>query len=266
MNKAIVTKHLTYTYPDGIIGIYDINLDIDTGEILTIIGSNGTGKSTLLSALMGIINFKGEVKIFDIPLIKPNLKKIRSKMNLVFQNPEDQLFSPSVWEDVTFGPINLGWDDNKVRNQSLQALEKVRMRNFVDRIPHHLSFGEKKRVALATILAMNPDILLLDEPTSGLDPRSAAELIDILYGLNKDGKTLVVATHDLHTADELASRVIVLNETKTVVATGSSKEILNNHELLLANNLVHRHIHRHHNEEHVHEHTHFQHEKHHKNG
>ncbi|MFA5858236.1 MAG: ABC transporter ATP-binding protein, partial [Elusimicrobiota bacterium] len=253
-----------YKYPDGTIGLNDINLTVRNGEVVTLIGANGTGKSTLLLALMGIIEFSGTASVFDIPVLKNNMRVIRSKMNLVFQNPDDQLFSPTVREDIAFGPLNLGWDDQKVDSAVTRALETVRMKSVEDKIPQNLSYGEKKRVALATILAMEPEVILLDEPTAGLDPRSAGELIDILYGLNKNGTTLLVATHDLHTADELASRVVVLNENKTIVAEGNSEEILNNHELLLTNNLLHRHIHRHNNEEHVHEHTHFQHERHHK--
>lgn len=261
--KAIEIKNLSYKYPDGTTGLSDINFSVETGEIVVIIGANGTGKSTLLLALMGIIDTQGEIKVLGETLTKNNLKKVRSKMNLVFQNPEDQLFSPTVWEDVVFGPVNLGWDKKTVEERAKTALGKVRMQNYINQISHHLSFGEKKRVALATILAMNPDILLLDEPTSGLDPRSAAELIDILYELNKEGKTLVIATHELHTADELTSRVIVFNENKTVVAAGTNDEILSNHDLLLRNNLIHQHVHRHDGIEHLHEHTHFRHQRHH---
>ena len=262
MSEAIKVRHLYYTYPDKTTGLQDINLEAAKGETVIIIGANGTGKSTLLLNLMGILRGKGDIEVLGNVLNDKNLKTIRRTMGLVFQNPDDQLFCPTVLDDVAFGPLNLGWERDAVLHESRSALALVRMEKFESRPSHHLSFGEKKRVAVATLLSMKPQILLLDEPTGGLDPRSCTELIEILYVLKDQGKTILATSHDLHMVAEIADRVCVLSEEKTIVADGPFKEILSNHELLSKNNLIHQHRHRHerfvkeHEHAHLHEHDH----------
>lgn len=262
MTEAIKVRHLHYTYPDKTIGLRDINLNVARGETVVVIGANGTGKSTLLLNLMGILRGEGEVKVLGNALNNKNLRTIRREMGLAFQNPDDQLFCPTVLDDVAFGPLNLGWERDVVLSEARNALALVRMEKYESRPSHHLSFGEKKRVAMATLLSMRPQILLLDEPTGGLDPRSSADLIDILYVLREQGKTILATSHDLHLVAEIADRVCVFSEEKTIAADGPFREILSNHDLLLKNNLVHSHRHRHeryiaeHEHEHLHEHEH----------
>ena len=183
MELAIRVINLSFKYPDGTSGLKEISFEVEKGETVLIVGANGTGKSTLLLNLMGVFRGEGEIEIFGARLNKKNLTELRKRIGLVFQNPDDQLFCPTVFDDVAFGPINLGYDKETDMQEVSKALSAVRMEDFEERSSHHLSFGEKKKVAIASVLSMNPDILLLDEPTGGLDPRSAAELIDILYQL-----------------------------------------------------------------------------------
>ena len=254
MARIIKISNLSYRYPDGTVGLNNVSFDVEEGETLVIIGANGTGKSTLFMNLVGILDGSGHIEIMGLLLNKINLKEIRQGMGMVFQNPDDQLFCPTVLDDVSFGPLNLGWDSSQTITASQKALALVGMEGYESRTSHHLSFGEKKRAAIATVLSMNPKILLLDEPTSGLDPRSASKFINILYTLKSQRKTLLIVTHDIFLTQEIADRVLVFSEEKRQVAIGSYKEILNNYDLLLKNNLVHQHRHRH--EEVVHEHEH----------
>lgn len=256
MARIIIVSNLNYCYPDGTTALRDVSFDVEEGETLVIIGANGTGKSTLFMNLMGILEGDGHIEIMDLALNKTNVKEIRRKMGMVFQNPDDQLFCPTVMDDVSFGPLNLGWDNNQVLAASHEALALVGMEGYGSRTSHHLSFGEKKRAAIATVLSMNPKILLLDEPTSGLDPRSSSKFINILYNLKSQGKTLLVVTHDIFLTQEIADRVLVFSEAKRPVAIGNYKEILSNYDLLLQNNLVHQHRHRHDEMVHEHEHRH----------
>jgi len=243
MKTAIKVVDLNFTYHDGTIGLKQISLEIEAGQTVLIMGANGTGKSTLLLNLMGILRGTGEIEIFGISMNKKNLTEIRKRLGLVFQNPDDQLFCPTVFDDVAFGPINLGYDKETVMQEVKRALSAVRMEEFEERLSHHLSFGEKKKIAIASVLSMNPEILVLDEPTAGLDPKSASELIDILYQLKDDGKTILSTTHDLYFASELADEIFVMGEDKDVVAKGVPHLILSDQELLLGNNLIHKHKH-----------------------
>src|SRR4030066_175606 len=256
MDRIIKVHNLNYRYPDGTVGLKDVNFEVVAGETMVIIGANGTGKSTLFMNLMGVLDGTGHVEINGIALNRSNLKNIRRGMGMVFQNPDDQLFCPTVMDDVSFGPLNLGLDANQVTEASQKALALVDLQGYESRTSYHLSFGEKKRAAIATVLSMNPRILLLDEPTSGLDPRSISKFINILYTLKSQGKTLLIVTHDLFLTQEIADRVLVFSEEKRPVALGNYKEILNNYDLLLKNNLVHQHRHRHDAVVHEHEHRH----------
>lgn len=256
MAGIIIVSNLNYQYPDGTTALSDVSFDVKEGETLVVIGANGTGKSTLFMNLMGVLDGNGHIEIMGLTLNKTNKKEIRQGMGMVFQNPDDQLFCPTVMDDVSFGPLNLGWDNDRVIAASQEALALVGMEGQGSRTSHHLSFGEKKRVAIATVLSMNPKILLLDEPTSGLDPRSSSKFINILYTLKSQGKTLLIVTHDVFLAQEIADRVLVFSEEKRPAATGNYNEILSNYDLLLKNNLVHQHRHRHNEIVHEHEHRH----------
>ena len=256
MDRIIKVHNLNYRYPDGTVGLKDVNFYVEAGETMVIIGANGTGKSTLFMNLMGVLEGTGHIEIKGVTLNRANLKEIRRGMGMVFQNPDDQLFCPTVMDDVSFGPANLGWSSEEVIAASQKALLQVGLEGYGSRTSYHLSFGEKKRAAIATILSMNPNILLLDEPTSGLDPRSTSKFINILYGLKAQGKTLLIVTHDIFLAQEVADRVLVFSEEKQPIAIGGYKEILADTDLLLKNNLVHQHRHRHDTLIHDHEHRH----------
>lgn len=231
--KIIEVKELSYSYPDGTPALRDVNLEVYKGETLGIIGPNGAGKSTFLLHLNGIFRGNGHVKILDMDVNDKNLKRIRNKVGIVFQDPDNQLFMPTVFEDVAFGPLNMNMSKDEVEKAVINALQKVDMLNAIKRISHHLSFGEKKRISIATVLSMNPDILVLDEPSSNLDPRHRRDLINFLKSLEI---TKIIATHDLDMVLDLCSRVILLDE-GTVIADGEVMEILSNKELLESHDL-----------------------------
>lgn len=231
--KVIDIKGLTFTYPDGRRVLEDIDMEVFKRESLGIIGPNGAGKTTLLLHLNGILRGKGSVKMLGINMNDGNLKKIRREIGLVFQDPDSQLFCPTVFEDVAFGPLNLKLSPQEVTRRVSDALERVGLSGFEERAPYHLSLGEKKRVALATVLSMDPQILLLDEPSSNLDPKARRELIRLLGDLKT---TKIIAGHDLDLISKLCRRVILLNEGKKV-ANGGTSQILENQELLRLNGL-----------------------------
>ena len=214
MVNAVEINGLSYIYKGSDNGIKDIDLVIEEEEKVGIIGSNGSGKTTLLHHLNGIIAVNKKVKIFGKEVSKKNIKFIRKNVGLIFQNADYQLFSLSVYDDIAYGPKNLGWDEEKVRNAVKIALKQVDMEGFEDRFPQNLSIGEKKRIAIATVLSMDPKILVLDEPTSSLDPDGRRSLIGLLKTF-KD-KTIIIATHDLALVDELCNRVVHMNKGKIV--------------------------------------------------
>lgn len=231
--KIIEVKKLSYSYPDGTSALRDINLEVFEGETLGIIGPNGAGKSTFLLHLNGILKGNGYVKILEMEINDKNLKKIRRKVGMVFQDPDNQLFMPTVFEDVAYGPLNMDMPKDEVEKAVINALQKVDMLSAMKRISHHLSFGEKKRISIATVLSMDPDILVLDEPSSNLDPRHRRDLINFLKSLEI---TKIIATHDLDMVLDLCSRVVLFDE-GTVIADGDVMEILNNKELLESHDL-----------------------------
>jgi cobalt/nickel transport system ATP-binding protein len=234
LDKIIEIENLSFSYPDGQQALQNINLSIGHGETLAFIGPNGAGKSTLMLHLNGILRSDGTIRILGVPLEDKNLKWVRSKVGLVFQDPDDQLFSPTVFDDVAFGPMNMGCSEDEVRRRVAQALEWVGMKGYDERSPHHLSVGEKKRIAIATILSMSPEILVIDEPTANLDPRSKWELIELLKGLPI---TKIVASHDLEMVAALCERTIVLDEGK-VVADDATSSIMSNSALLKSHGLA----------------------------
>ena len=219
MDKIIEIENLSFSYPEGRQVLHNINLSIGHGETVALIGPNGAGKSTLLLHLNGILRSDGTVRILGVPLEDKNLKWVRSKVGLVFQDPDDQLFMPTVFDDVAFGSINMGYPEDEVRRRVAQALEWVGMKGYGGRSPHHLSVGEKKRIAIATILSMSPEILVIDEPTANLDPRAKGELTELLKALSM---TKIVASHDLEMVAALCERTIVLDGGRVVAADATS--------------------------------------------
>jgi cobalt/nickel transport system ATP-binding protein len=235
---AIKMEDVRYVYPDGCVALDCVNLKILRKEKVAILGSNGAGKSTLLMLMNGLYTpSKGRVHVLGLPVNNKNLHTIRMKVGLVFQEPENQLFCPTVWEDVTFGPLNMGLSEEEVIRRAKDALKTVGLEGYEEKAPHHLSVGEKKKAAIAAVLAMKPEILVLDEPTANLDPKSKIELIDFLNGLHKDGNiTLITATHDLDVVPTIAHRIYVLNKGR-IIAEGSPKEVFSDPTLLNRANL-----------------------------
>jgi cobalt/nickel transport system ATP-binding protein len=221
-DKIISIKNLHYSYPDGTQALSDINLEIQRGESLGIIGSNGAGKSTLLLHFNGILRGHGEISVLGKDLINKNLPLIRSMVGLVFQDADSQLFMPTVFDDVSFGPINMGMQKQDVEKSVKKALEEVDMLPSIKRSSHHLSVGEKKRIAIATVLSMNPQILVLDEPSSNLDPKHRRALIKLLNMLKM---TKIIATHDLDLIGQTCSRVVLMEEGK-IVSSGLCPDFL----------------------------------------
>ena len=230
---VLQVRDLHFSYPDGHVALRGISLNLSSGDKAALVGPNGAGKSTLMLHLNGILEGHGEIELRGLRLKRDNLPVIRSMVGLVFQNPDDQLFSPTVFEDVAFGPLHMGLPEADVRARVDSALEAVRMSAYKDRLSHHLSVGEKKRIAIATVLSMNPSILVLDEPSAGLDPRARRTLINLLRELPI---TMLVSTHDMKLVQELFPRTIVMDD-GNIVADGLTMEILENEELLTAHGL-----------------------------
>ena len=232
ITPSLRVTDLAFAYPDGHQALFGVNLIIERGERVALLGPNGAGKTTFVMHLNGIHGAQhGSVEIDGVQIDvkdKDALRAIRGKVGLVFQDPDDQLFMPTVFEDVAFGPRNLQLSESEVKEKVEAALREVGMLEFADRPPHHLSFGQRRRVAVATVLAMNPSILVLDEPSSNLDPASRRELAQILQGLEI---TLVMVTHDLPFANELCERSVILAE-GAIVADDRTSSLLRNEELL----------------------------------
>jgi cobalt/nickel transport system ATP-binding protein len=222
-------RGLAYAYPDGHQALFGVDLQVAARERVAVLGPNGAGKTTLILHLNGILGAhvgsghgSGSISVTGLPVAKDNLQEIRRRVGIVFQDPDDQLFMPTVREDVAFGPANLGLDPDQIDERVREALAAVNMSEFVDRAPHHLSFGQRRRVAVATVLAMHPDVLVLDEPSSNLDPASRRELATVLRTLDI---TLVMVTHDLPYALELCERSVILSG-GVVAADGPTRDLL----------------------------------------
>ncbi len=225
---------LHYAYPDGHSALSAVHLHLHPGEKVALVGPNGAGKSTLLLHLNGILTHQtGELRICGLDVNAKNLGRVRALVGLVFQSPDDQLFSPTVFDDVAFGPIYQGLKPAQVDERVHAALEQVHMEEYARRVSHHLSVGEKKRIALATVLAMQPEVLALDEPSAGLDPRARRTLIHLLSEMPQ---TMLVATHDLPMVRELFTRTVVMDQGR-VVADGPTAQILRDAALLEAHGL-----------------------------
>jgi cobalt transport protein ATP-binding subunit len=225
---SVSLDRVSYAYPDGQVALREVSLEVAAGETIGLVGPNGAGKSTLLLQLNGVLRGSGAVRIGGLLLDDRTLPEIRRRVGLVFQNPDDQLFMPTVDEDVAFGPRNQGLSPEEARHRVEQALAVVGMVGSAARPPHHLSLGQKKRIALATVLAMECEVLALDEPTSALDPRGGRELRHYLAELPQ---TRVIATHDLELARHFCSRIAILGEGR-LIATGPAEELLADTEIM----------------------------------
>jgi cobalt/nickel transport system ATP-binding protein len=237
--SIIDVRNLIYSYHRGkTLALDRVNLHIEKGERLVLLGANGSGKSTLIKHLNGIIlPQQGEVLVKGEPISKKNLKEVRRTVGIVYQNPDDQVFLPTVLQDVAFGPINLGLQQDIVEQRVKTALENVGINGLEERAPHHLSGGEKKLVAIAGILAMEPEVIVLDEPTAGLDPEGKQRILRLIYNLNKKlGITIVIATHDVDVVPVFSDRVAVMSYGKKI-ADATPTEIFSNHDLLRESHL-----------------------------
>ncbi|MBP2030588.1 cobalt/nickel transport system ATP-binding protein [Methanohalophilus levihalophilus] len=236
MKEAIKVQGLNYTYPDGTRALKNVNMEVFPGEKVGVVGPNGAGKTTLFLHLNGTIkNPDGNISIFGKDISSLQTGERIHNVGVVFQDPDDQLFMPTIFDDVAFGPINMGLQEDEVRQRVKTALALVGLEGFEDRVPHNLSYGQKKRAAIAAVLSMEPRIIILDEPTANLDPKSRAELIRLLKRLNRDGITTIIATHDVNSLPELADRIYIINQ--EIVAEGPPRDIFSDWELLKENDL-----------------------------
>jgi cobalt/nickel transport system ATP-binding protein len=234
MTPVLEVRGLAYAYPDGHQALFGVDLHVHAGERVALLGPNGAGKTTLVLHLNGILaGGAGSVSVSGLPVEKQHLQEIRRRVGIVFQDPDDQLFLGSVRQDVAFGPANLGLRGRALEQRVMAALEQVGMAAYADRPPHHLSFGQRRRVAVATVLAMEPEILVLDEPSSNLDPASRRELAEIVRSLEV---TVLMVTHDLPYALELCPRAVILSAGQ-VVADGPTMGLLTDDELMRAHRL-----------------------------
>lgn len=245
------------------VALRDVSLTVHEGERIAILGANGSGKSTLLKILDGLyMPSEGTLCAFGEPLTEQALQDearafaFRRRVGLVFQDPDVQLFSPTVWDEVTFAPLHLGLPKGEVIERAEWAMELLGIQKLRERAPHRLSGGEKKKVALASVLSLRPDVWLLDEPTASLDPRSQSRLLDFIDELGKEGKTIIAATHDLDIVEEIADRVVMFCEEHRVTGEGAPHEVLSDYDRLIECNLVHAHRHHHGGTEHAHQHLH----------
>ncbi len=225
---ALAIHDLSYAYPNGHPALRGVNLSVRQGERVALMGPNGAGKSTLLMHLNGVIRGHGRVEVTGLPLDDSTVRQIRAIVGFVFQNPDDQLFSPTVYDDVAYGPLYMGLPKDEIRRRVRAALAAVDMSGFEERMPHHLSIGQRKRVSVATVLAMDPRILVLDEPSAGLDPRARKGLIALLRGLPQ---TLIASTHDMRLVRDLFDRAVIMHEGRIVV-DAPTPEIIGDEALL----------------------------------
>jgi cobalt/nickel transport system ATP-binding protein len=242
-------NQVSFAYDGQQLALDNINLTVQAGECLVILGANGCGKSTLLKLLDGLyFPTQGTISAFGKPLTEDALRDddvnfaFRRRVGLVFQDTDVQLFSPSVLDEVAFAPLQLGLPREEITQRVDSALAALRIEKLRNRAPHRLSGGEKRRVALASILSLNPEVWLMDEPTTGLDPRSQDWLVEFILGQRQAGKTVITATHDLNIAEQIATTIHVFDEEHHIIASGAPAEILYNHDLLHRCNLGHYHL------------------------
>jgi cobalt/nickel transport system ATP-binding protein len=256
-------KDIHYSYLGKFPALCGVDLDIVKGQMVAVIGANGTGKSTLLQMLDALLYpQKGSVKAFGRDLTEDAFKDeefsrfFRSKVGLVFQNADVQLFCPTVKEDIVFGPLQLEVPHDEIKRRLDDLVHTFKIDDLLERSPHQLSVGEKRKVAIASTLAMDPEVILLDEPTAGLDPATCRHIIDILMDAHDKGKTIITSTHDLHILEEISDVIHVFSQERRIIRSGFASDILSDTQLLEANNLVHIHKHRHKDKVHTHYHDH----------
>ncbi len=240
----------------GVLALNDISFTVRRGESLAVLGANGTGKSTLLKILNGLIFPSSGSVMFRGGVLSEGaiLRSFRESVGFVFSDPDVQLFSPTVYDEVAFGPLQIGLPDDEVKKRVDDVLEMLGITRLKERAPHTLSGGEKKKAAIASVLSLNPDVLLLDEPTAALDPRTQVWLLELLGELKRIKKTFIIATHDLSFAEDISERVVVLDEAHRLSADGPAGQVLKDKALLLRANLIHEHAHKHGAVTHIHSH------------
>ena len=263
-NCVFKLTDVTYDYMDNVHAVESINLNIHQGETISILGANGSGKSTLLKILDGLYApSKGEFEAFGSVITeailrdKKKAREFHRKVGLVFQDPDVQLFLPTVWDEVAFAPLQLGIPKEKVTEAVSDALNKLELYHLKDRAPYHLSEGEKKKVSIASVLTLDPDVWLMDEPTASLDPRTQGWMIDFILELSEKGKTTVVATHDLEIPHVATNICYVLGQDHKMLVKGATHDILNREDILMQANLIHQHRHIHADIAHTHKHWHY---------
>ena len=264
MEDIISLKNIDYSYYGRIPALKNVNLSVKKGEMFSVIGLNGSGKSTLLHIINALVTpDSGEVIFEGKPVNGKSLSdksfgmKFRQRMGYIFQNPDIQLFCPTVFDELLFGPLQLDLSHDIARERAEQTLSYLGIGYLKERPVYMLSGGEKKKVAIASVLTLNPDILLVDEPLSSLDPKTQTFFIELLLELNHAGKTIILTTHQLDLIEHLQPMVAVLSEEHTICKTGTAAEILNDEKLLISVNLIHEHIHKHGMDEHKHNHSHY---------
>lgn len=265
-NIIFESSGVYFSYPGKIPALAGIDVRISKGQKVALIGANGSGKSTFLQILDGLIFAeKGKISFCGRDLSENVFSgskfscDFRKKVGFIFQNPDAQLFCPTVKEDIVFGPLHLGLEKNRIQKRLEELITAFNIKHLLDRSPHQLSIGEKRKVAIASVLIIDPEILILDEPTAGLDPLTCRQIIDFLIEKNSNGKTIITATHDLHIVEEISDIVHVFGQDKKIVKSGLAGDILNDLPLLQANNLVHIHRHKHEDTVHIHPHLHIDH-------
>jgi cobalt/nickel transport system ATP-binding protein len=254
---------VSYAYNQNQTALRNVNLTVQPGDRIAILGANGSGKSTLLKILDALyFPNNGGIRAFGEALTEGAMQdetrafSFRRRVGLVFQDPDVQLFSPTVWDEVTFAPLHLGVPRGEVIDRAEWALELLGIEKLRERAPHRLSGGEKKKVALASVLSLRPEVWLLDEPTASLDPRTQSRLLDLIGELRREGKTIISATHDLDIVQEIADRALLFSEEHQIVGEGAPREVLADEARLVECNLLHAHRHKHGETEHVHRHMH----------
>jgi cobalt/nickel transport system ATP-binding protein len=269
MDDILAVKNISYRYHDTIPALVDVSLGIREGERYAIIGANGCGKSTLLRVMSGLIApDTGRVTFQEREVSEKSLKDrnflrfFRSGVGYIFQDSDVQLFCPTVFDELIFGPLQLGIDKGESKDRAEGVMEMLGLEGLKDRPPYMLSGGEKKRVALGSVLTMNPQVLLLDEPANGLDPRTQCFLTELIFELSEAGKTILISTHDLTLVSEFEPTVAVLSEKHQIETIGSAEEVLRDEDLLLRVNLIHEHMHYHGKTAHTHRHSHYAYHRH----
>jgi cobalt/nickel transport system ATP-binding protein len=264
MDNIIRLEGISYSYYDKIPAVCDITLAVEEGERFAVIGANGSGKSTLLQIMSGLVHqSKGKIFFRGNEVSEQTLKNrsflrfFRERVGYVFQDSDVQLFCPTVLDELLYGPLQLEVNKREALDRAFQVMQMLNIENLKDRPSYMLSGGEKKRVAIGSILTMNPEVLLFDEPTNGLDPRTQCFLVELMLALSEAGKTLIISTHDLSLVDELHTKVALLSEDHRIEKVGHSEDILKDEDLLLRANLIHEHMHFHGEKPHKHRHSHY---------